>query len=78
VVAGQNCVNTDAVGMAFMSFDPMAERGTAPFERADRTLRPAEEHGVGTRDLNGIEVVGTAIADARFRFRYDKGPALSG
>jgi uncharacterized protein (DUF362 family) len=69
LVASRNCVNADAVGMALMGFDPAADRGTAPFERADSTLRLAEEHGVGTRDLSRIEVVGTPIAEARFRFR---------
>lgn len=69
LVAGRNCVNTDAVGMALMGFDPMADRGKAPFERADSTLRLAEEHGAGTRDLSRIEVVGVPIAQARFEFR---------
>jgi hypothetical protein len=54
--------------MATMGFDPMADRGTAPFETCDSTLRLAEGLGVGTRDLSRIEVVGTPIAKARFRF----------
>ena len=69
LVAGMNCVNTDAVGVALMGFDPMADRGTPPFETADSTLRLAEHLGVGTRDLRQIEVVGTPIAKARFNFR---------
>ncbi len=68
LIAGLNCVSTDAVAMATMGFDPMADRGTAPFEKCDSTLRLAEGLGVGTRDLNRIEVVGTPIAKARFRF----------
>jgi len=32
-------------------------------------LRLAEQLGVGTRDLNQIEVLGTPIAKARFNFR---------
>ena len=55
--------------MAVMGFDPMADRGTAPFENCDSTLRLAEELGVGTRDLRQIEVVGTPIKDAVFKFR---------
>jgi hypothetical protein len=47
----------------------MADRGKAPFETCDSTLRLAEEHGVGTRDLRRIEVIGTPIAQARFPFR---------
>jgi hypothetical protein len=55
--------------MAVMGFDPMADRGTAPFETSDSTLRLAEELGVGTRDLSQIEVVGTPIKEAVFKFR---------
>jgi uncharacterized protein (DUF362 family) len=69
LIAGTNCVATDAVGMALMGFDPMADRGTPPFETSDSTLRLAEQLGVGTRDLNQIEVLGTPIAKARFNFR---------
>jgi uncharacterized protein (DUF362 family) len=69
LVAGLNCVSTDAVAMALMGFDPMADRGTPPFETCDSTLHLAEHSGVGTRDLNQIEVVGTPIDKARFDFR---------
>jgi uncharacterized protein (DUF362 family) len=69
LIAGTNCVATDAVGMALMGFDPMVDRGTPPFEHCDSTLRLAEQLGVGTRDLNQIEVLGTPIAKARFNFR---------
>jgi uncharacterized protein (DUF362 family) len=68
LIAGMNCVCTDAVATAVMGFDPMMDRGTPPFEKCDSTLRLAEELGVGTRDLNRIEVVGTSIAKARYRF----------
>ncbi len=68
LIAGMNCVSTDAVATAVMGLDPMADRGTAPFETCDSTLRLAEHLGVGTRDLSRIEVVGTPIAKARFRF----------
>ncbi len=68
IVAGLNPVNTDAVSMALMSFDPMAVRGTPPFERCDSTLQLAEQAGAGTRDLKRIEVIGTPIAEVRFDF----------
>jgi hypothetical protein len=74
VVAGTNCVTTDAVAMAVMGFDPMADRGTAPFERCDNTLRLAEELGVGTRDLNQIEVIGEPIKSVVFNFSEHHGP----
>jgi uncharacterized protein (DUF362 family) len=72
LIAGTNAVATDAVSMAVMGFDPMADRGRAPFETSDNTLRLAEELGVGTRDLGRIEVVGTPIADVRIPFRRGK------
>jgi uncharacterized protein (DUF362 family) len=68
LVAGLNPVNTDAVSMALMGFDPMAVRGTPPFERCDSTLALAEGVGIGTRDLKRIEVVGAGIAEAKFDF----------
>jgi uncharacterized protein (DUF362 family) len=68
MVAGTNPVNVDAVSMAVMGFDPMADRGTPPFETCDSTLRLAEDVGVGTRDLKRIEVVGTPIRGAMFSF----------
>ena len=69
LVAGTNTVCVDAVGAAVMGFDPMADRGTAPFETCDSTLRLAEELGVGTRDLQRIEVVGARVADVVFDYR---------
>ena len=68
IVAGTNPVTTDAVSMAVMGFDPMADRGTPPFEGCDSTLRLAEDVGLGTRDLKRIEVIGTPIAEALFDF----------
>ena len=68
IVAGLNPVNTDAVCMGVMNFDPMADRGSLPFEECDNTLRLAEDVGLGTRDLKRIEVIGTPIVQARFDF----------
>lgn len=68
LVAGLNPVNTDAVSMALMGFDPLAARGTPPFEQCDSTLALAESVGLGTRDLRRIEVAGAAIAEAKFDF----------
>ena len=69
MAVGKNCVTTDAVAMAAMGFDPMADRGAAPFETCDNTLRLAEELGVGTRDLRNIEVIGPPLKDVTFNFR---------
>jgi uncharacterized protein (DUF362 family) len=68
LLAGTNPVSTDAVGMALMGYDPMAARGTPPFDRCDNTLALAEEVGLGTRNLERIDVVGSRIDEARFNF----------
>jgi len=69
LVVGTNCVATDAVCMAVMGYDPMAVRGAPPFEKCDSTLQLAEELGVGPRDLRRIEMVGTPLREALFRYR---------
>lgn len=69
LVAGFNPVCTDAVAAALMGFDPAADRGTAPFENCDSTLKLAEEAGLGTRDLKKIEVVGTPVRQLQVAFR---------
>jgi uncharacterized protein (DUF362 family) len=69
LIAGTNCVTTDAVAAALMGFDPMADHGTAPFEKCDSTLKLAEGLGIGTRDLKRIEVIGVPISKARLNFR---------
>jgi uncharacterized protein (DUF362 family) len=68
IVAGTNPVNTDAVSMALMGFDPLAGRGTPPFEACDSTLSLAEDVGIGTRDLKRIEVAGAMVKDTMFDF----------
>ncbi len=68
LVAGTNPVNTDAVCMKLMGFDPMAVRGTPPFETADSTLALAEGVGIGTRDLRRIEVIGGPIREPAFDY----------
>jgi uncharacterized protein (DUF362 family) len=69
LVAGLNAVCVDAVGAALMGFDAMADRGKAPFETCDNTLRLAEELGVGTRDLKRIEVIGEKISSLVVDYR---------
>jgi uncharacterized protein (DUF362 family) len=77
LIAGLNAVCTDAVAMAVMGFDPMADRGTPPFERCDSTLRLAEELGVGSGDLSRIEVIGARVEQVRFDFRKSWNQAQS-
>ncbi|HEY6290971.1 MAG TPA: DUF362 domain-containing protein [Terriglobia bacterium] len=69
LIAGTNCVTVDAVSTALMGFDPTADRGTAPFEGCDSTLKLAERLGIGTRDLSRIEVIGVPVSKAKISFR---------
>ena len=68
LVAGTNCVNTDAVATAVMGYDPMAPAGAVPFIICDNWLELAETKGLGSRELSRIEVAGTPIEKARFDF----------
>jgi hypothetical protein len=68
LIAGTNPVTTDAVATAVMGYDPRATRGTIPFRNCDNTLLLAEQHGVGTTDLAGIEVRGVPISEALCRY----------
>jgi uncharacterized protein (DUF362 family) len=68
LIAGTNAVNTDAVATAVMGYDPRAPRGSAPFTMCVNTLLLAEKLGVGSADLNHIEVRGVSISKATFKF----------
>jgi hypothetical protein len=54
--------------MAVMGYSPQADRGSSPFVRGDNTLKLAEAVGIGSTDLNRIEVVGMSIKDAHINF----------
>ena len=77
IVAGLNPVTTDAVSMALMGFDPMADRGTPPFEVCDSIA----EAGRGRRPGNARPEADRSDrhADPRsgFRFRGDPQKAES-
>ena len=47
LVAGTNCVNTDAVATALMGYDPMARAGASPFRTCDNLMELAEQSGLG-------------------------------
>jgi uncharacterized protein (DUF362 family) len=89
LVVGRNCVNTDAVAMAAMGYNPRAGRREAPyrlykgprshppeqlqpadetFQYADNMMLLAEAVGLGSADLDKIEVRGVPIKDAVFDF----------
>jgi uncharacterized protein (DUF362 family) len=68
LLAGTNPVTTDAVATAVMGYNPRAERGAVPFRTCDNTMLLAERLGIGTTDLNRIEVVGVPVAQALYKF----------
>jgi uncharacterized protein (DUF362 family) len=68
ILVGRNPVSTDAVGMAVMSYDTHADRGQSCFVRGDNSLKLAEAAGIGTADLNRIDVAGLTIQEARIDF----------
>lgn len=69
LVLGTNAVNTDAVGTALMGHDPRAAHGTGGFAFCDNQFLFAEQLGLGTADVNQIDVRGLALRDAVFPFR---------
>jgi uncharacterized protein (DUF362 family) len=68
LILGTNAVSTDAVAAALMGYDPRAPRGVPPFANCDNTLLLAEQLGLGSADLNQIEVRGVPLAQAVYPF----------
>ncbi len=68
LILGTNPVTTDAVGTAVMGYNPRALKGAAPFAKCDNTLLLAESLGLGTADLNNIEVTGEKLEAVKFQF----------
>lgn len=67
LVAGRNGVCTDAVCTAAMGFDPRAGHGEAPFP-GDNHLELLASVGVGTNDLDLIEIVGLPLEEVVFPY----------
>jgi uncharacterized protein (DUF362 family) len=74
LLIGRNPVCTDAVCTAVMGYDPQAAHAKFPFP-GENHLRHLAAAGVGSIDLNRIEVRGLSIEKARFPFR--KPPAMA-
>jgi uncharacterized protein (DUF362 family) len=67
LVVGRNGVCTDAVGTAVMGFDPKTSPGKPPFP-GDNHLHLLASVGLGTNDLERIEIAGLPLAKAVFPF----------
>jgi uncharacterized protein (DUF362 family) len=68
LIAGTNAVCTDTVATACMGYDPRAPKGKVPFETCDNSLLLAEQRGLGSADLNRIEVAGVPVAKAVYKY----------
>ena len=67
LLAGRNGVCTDAVGTAAMGYDPTAKDKQFPF-MGDNHLRLLADQGIGTIDIDQIEVRGLPLKQAVFPF----------
>lgn len=67
LIAGTSPISVDAVGMSIMGFDARAGRGTGAFARArcENHLLLAEQKGIGTADLQRIDLRGLTLDQAR-------------
>ena len=68
LIAGKSALATDAVAMAVMGFSPTANYPDAPFIRCDSHLNLAAAAGLGTNNLNEIQVLGAPISKVRYQF----------
>jgi uncharacterized protein (DUF362 family) len=59
IIAGKDPVAVDTVTLMIMEIDPLKQEHAVL----------AEKHGIGTMDLNKIEVVGNKIADVKRKFK---------
>jgi len=71
LLVGRNGVCTDAVATAVMGFDPQAPHGKTPFP-GDNHLALLASVGIGTNDLQRIEVVGTPLKEVVCPFAAKK------
>jgi uncharacterized protein (DUF362 family) len=68
LIAGKNPVATDAVATAVMGHDPTSEFPDSPFVRCVNHLNLAAQAGLGTNQLDEIEVLGAQIAEVETHF----------
>jgi len=58
LIVGDNAVATDATAARCMGLDPQADRGTAPFLRADNHIKLAAERGLGSSASAELHLMG--------------------
>jgi uncharacterized protein (DUF362 family) len=67
VLVGRNGVCTDAVCTAVMGFNPQAASEQFPFQ-GDNHLQLLADGGIGTNDLERIEVLGLSVKEALYPY----------
>lgn len=68
LLAGRDALAVDTVGTSVMGFDPQAAHFTKPFYNGENTFQLAADLGMGTNNVNDIDVHGISIAEARYQF----------
>lgn len=68
ILAGENCVAVDSVGMQVMGFNPLGDYPDHPHWYRRNTILLAHQAGVGTADPEEIEVVGMEPGEAARSF----------
>lgn len=68
LIAGKNPVATDAVATAVMGHDPLGEYPESPFVRCVNHLNLAAQAGLGSNNLEDIEVLGKSISEVKTQF----------
>jgi uncharacterized protein (DUF362 family) len=71
VLVGRNGVCTDAVCTAVMGFDPQAASEQFPFQ-GDNHLQLLADGGIGTNDLERIEVAGLTVKEALYPYAPER------
>ena len=68
LIAGKNCVATDAVATAVMGHDPTGNYPDAPYLRCDNHLNLAAARGLGANRLEKIQVLGVPVDKVKMQF----------
>ncbi len=69
LVLSRDRVAADAAATAIMGFDPQADWPVSPFVHSPNHIALAAKAGLGTNNLEEIQLFGPSIADVRYPFR---------
>jgi len=69
ILAGYNAIAIDAVGMKVMGLDPKSDYPDYPFFYHNNALNIANKIGLGTNELENIEILGSQIHEVERQFK---------